>query len=92
MTLIILTVFLALLLPAFSIAGDKPKNKPAGKDTTIKHDSLIGADAPAGGPVIYLPEEVHDFGEANQYTSLKHVFKVVNKGDAVLKLIKVKAS
>ena len=45
-----------------------------------------------GNPRIFFPEIEYDFGNVSRQSSLTHVFKVQNKGDAPLKLIKAKGS
>jgi hypothetical protein len=50
----------------------------------------IGSDS--GAAKIFFPEVDHDFGNVSRRSTLTHTFKVLNKGDAPLKLIKAKGS
>lgn len=46
----------------------------------------------SGGPSIYFPESVFDFGTVGQRTKTSHTFVVQNIGDEPLKLIRAKGS
>ncbi len=43
-------------------------------------------------PVLVFENQTKDFGKVMEGTSLKHVFKFSNKGDAVLEIFKVEGS
>jgi hypothetical protein len=87
-----------LLLPAFFMVlsvipsmadGADQSAKKKGKAPTVH---TVDNDPSDGTPEIYLPEPEHNFGTVPQKSKLTHVFKVVNKGDGPLKIIKVSAS
>ncbi|MBD3234384.1 MAG: DUF1573 domain-containing protein [candidate division Zixibacteria bacterium] len=67
---------------------------------TICVSNLALADSETGwpdldtkvSPIIHFPEETYDFGDLTQDTTVFHVFKVQNVGNAPLKLIKAKGS
>lgn len=48
-------------------------------------------DAAPGGPVAYFPEPQYTFDQALEGTEVLHDFVIMNKGDAVLDVQKVKS-
>jgi Protein of unknown function (DUF1573) len=44
------------------------------------------------GPVLVLNEKIYDFGEVKQGKVIEHTFRVLNQGDEVLQIIRVKSS
>ena len=44
------------------------------------------------GPVLVINEKMHDFGKVKQGKVIEHTFRVLNQGDAVLQIIRVKPS
>ena len=87
-----------LLLPAFLMALSVIPSMADGADQAAKKKNTtptvleVDNDPSDGTPEIYLPEPEHDFGTVPQRSKLTHIFKVVNKGDGPLKIIKVSAS
>lgn len=51
-----------------------------------------GTDSNEPAPQIYFPEPLHDFGTVPRGSKVSHTFKVINNGNAPLKLIKAKGS
>ena len=87
---LIMTVFAVIwCLPAPVFA--EQKQKPVQENQAAARVSTPDT-AVAGSPGIFFPETTFDFGEADQLTTLTHNFKVINKGDAPLKITKVRAS
>jgi hypothetical protein len=91
---LVAAVFLAsLILPATLLAaGGDSQPRPSVKDTASPGDSQAEPLPEGPAPEIFLPDTTHDFGIVAQSASLTNIFKVQNTGDAVLKIIKVKAS
>jgi archaellum component FlaG (FlaF/FlaG flagellin family) len=75
-----------------AFAGDTTKVKAVPNDTAQSDNSLSKPVAQESAPVIFFPETGHDFGSVGQNTTLTHIFKVKNVGDALLKIGSVKAS
>ncbi len=67
---------------------------------TVSVSNFAMADSETGwpdldtkmSPIIHFPEETYDFGALTQDTTVAHVFRVRNLGNAPLKLIKAKGS
>lgn len=97
---IVSIVIIGAWLPSF--ASDPATNNEillaqsdANKNDRIQKAGQAGDDESqpqTGGPKIFLPEEMHDFGTVTQGSKLTHKFKIQNVGDAPLKLIKAKGS
>lgn len=97
LTAVAVILFASLLVFSAPLVAQE---KPAGK-TRAKHLSAnTGEPSKAGKPVdeslatprIYFPEPLHDFGAIARGSKVTHKFKVVNNGDAPLRLIKAKGS
>lgn len=88
--LFLLSAFLMVLsvIPSISDGADQAAKKKGKTPTVLEVDN----DPSDGTPEIYLPEPEFDFGVVPQHSKLTHIFKVVNKGDGPLKLIKVSGS
>lgn len=96
-TLIIAAIFILYLafISSISYSQDISKNSfneafPVNDKVmprTSSNDSIL-----AGTPQIYIPDDSYDFGSIKQGSKVSHTFKVYNKGDAPLKLIKAKGS
>lgn len=88
--LLIVTAFTVVLCLPPSVFAEE-KQKDAG-DKTAPVQKPIQKAASEGGPDIFYPETTFDFGDVEQSTTVTHIFKVQNKGDALLKISKVRAS
>lgn len=89
--LLLAVVFYALLAISNPAYGQKPKANNQNTAQSTQSDDNTG-QAPTGGPKIFFPETVHDFGTVMQGEEATHKFVVKNVGDAPLKLIKAKGS
>ena len=89
---IVLAASLILALPL--AAQEKPADHPRGpsRDKKLSAASPNSDDSERTGPVIFFPEPMHDFGTVARGSKVTHNFKVLNKGDEPLKLIKAKGS
>ena len=85
-----------LLVSAPLAAQDKPVGKAGVKDPAAAPKALASTSnsikTTTAGPKIFFPEELHDFGTIARGSKVSHSFRVVNKGDEPLKLIKAKGS
>jgi hypothetical protein len=95
---VILVASLFLVAPPLS-AQEKPADRTADKDQTAdagKEKRLTAAtqntDSGAAAPVIFFPEPLHDFGTIATGAKVTHIFKVLNKGDAPLRVTNAKGS
>lgn len=93
--MVIFTISLLVFAPPLA-AQEKPAGKTGAKDPAakLKVSSSTGkkVDESGGVPVIHFPEPLHDFGTIASGSKVSHHFKVVNTGDAPLRLIKAKGS
>ncbi len=90
--LVLVVMVAGLLLTSVSADEDNPVVKPTETGATTPDVNLSQGDNAEGRPAIYFPEEIHNFGDVSQATTLVHTFIVMNKGDAPLKLISARAS
>jgi len=96
-SVILLGLLIALAPPA---AAQEKNQDPTGKQKPLAgrqpDEALSTAGTEAGpnqpAPVIYFPEPLHDFGTVPRGSKVSHNFRVINNGDAPLKLIKAKGS
>jgi len=90
----------ALLIPVSGCQGsssdqaaDNETASLAQKDQSASETGSSSDNSDAEGSArIFFPEIEHDFGTVKRKATLTYVFKVQNKGDAPLKLIKAKGS
>ena len=54
--------------------------------------SLAHAVGALAGPLLELEEKSFDFGDVKEGSTLEHAFTILNKGDKVLQIDKVKPS
>jgi len=88
-SLIVVAFLVVLWLPNSALAEEKQKT--AG-DKTVTTEKPTKDAAAKGGPDLFYPETTFDFGDVGQSATVTHIFKVMNKGDATLKITKVRAS
>lgn len=73
------------------------KIMPCGYVCSMKRQTIIATiialiiSACSGKPKIVFSEVAHDFGKADQESSLTCIFKFTNKGDAVLVIHDIKS-
>ena len=53
--------------------------------------SGLTADAPSGGPEAFLPESIFEFEPVLEGTPVTHAFILYNRGEAPLKILKVRS-
>ncbi len=94
----ILVASLLVVAPPLS-AQEKPADKTAGKDQSANAGTekkltaaSKGTDSGTAAPVIFFPEPLHDFGTIATGAKVSHDFKVINKGDAPLRVTNAKGS
>ncbi len=92
---VILAVSL-LMLSAPLAAQEKPAGTAEVKDPAAAPKTLAATSKSikktTGGPSIFFPEAMHDFGTIARGSKVSHIFKVINNGDEPLKLIKAKGT
>ena len=62
-----------------------------GVESAASSGKLVAYSVKAQKPVIAVDQATHDFGTVWEGSKLKHEFKITNKGNAALKIIKVKS-
>lgn len=90
--LVLLMILAGFLLAPVSADEKESAVKPAKTEIGTPDQNSSPEAGVEGEPVIFFPEEEFNFGEVGQVTTLSHTFKVLNKGDAPLKLLSAKAS
>ncbi|MFH1892923.1 MAG: hypothetical protein ABIK83_09625 [Candidatus Zixiibacteriota bacterium] len=99
--MVLLTVCISALLILVSGCQGSSSDQAASNETaSLAQNDQSASEAesssdnsdPEGNARIFFPEIEYDFGTAGRNATLTHVFKVQNKGDAPLKLIKAKGS
>lgn len=87
---------LVVLLAAWLLFGSSQQatnaSQASASDQQSGNDKSGGEMVAGGGPKIEFPEDTFDFGNVVQNSSMTHIFKVKNAGDAPLELIKAAAS
>lgn len=93
--LLIVPLLILLLGPSAFAKQRQADQRPQGREVQSSDstgDSLPAAAETGPAPKIFFSESTHDFDTTKQKTSLTHIFKVQNIGDAPLTIISAKAS
>ncbi len=88
-----MVIIAAVLVFTPPLAAQEKPADPAAKTARGKlSQASKSVEAGQPAPEIFFPEPLHDFGTIASGSKVSHNFKVINKGDAPLQLIKAKGS
>jgi hypothetical protein len=91
---LLIAAFLASCLFSAEVTAGVKESQPKPSQSKVEKagDNTTNPVPEGPAPEIFFPDSTHDFGQVAQSTTLTHVFKVQNKGEAPLKITKVHAS
>ena len=73
-------------------SGDQNTSEMQNDQSAASQEVSGDNGSDSGAAKIFFPEVEHDFGNVGRDATLAYTFKVLNKGDGPLKIIKAKGS